>query len=118
MQSFNFQDYIPYILPLLFVLYFVRRKFMFKKVRENLKTYLNAGAVIVDVRSPAEFQSGCVPGSINIPLQNLQSKAAQLDKSKPILLCCASGARSGAAETILKTLGFQAINAGPWNNLI
>lgn len=76
------------------------------------------GAVIIDVRTPQEFQGGHAPGAINIPLDVLPGKLAKLDKSKPIITCCVSGNRSGMAANILTSNGFtEVVNGGPWQNL-
>jgi phage shock protein E len=102
----------------LFVGNFIRRRMMYRAVRQNLPNYLKEGAVIVDVRSPEEFRNGNVKGSVNIPLTDIQSKAEKLDRNKTILVCCLSGNRSGMAAGILKSKGFKnVVNAGPWANL-
>lgn len=70
---------------------------------------------IVDVRTPAEFAGGHVVGSINIPLQEIQEKLTQLKQlSQPLLLCCASGGRSGQATHFLSQHGIECANAGSW----
>lgn len=73
------------------------------------------GALLVDVRSPAEFGSGHLAGARNIPVNQLAARAGELgDKSAPIILYCASGMRSGSAVGILKGAGFTAVhNLGP-----
>lgn len=92
---------------------------MFRSVRAKLPEYLKEGAIVVDVRSPGEFVSGHFEGSINIPLGELGNKVGGLDTDKTVLLCCASGSRSGMAAAILKAKGFKkVINAGPWSNLL
>lgn len=72
------------------------------------------GASLVDVRTAAEFSSGHLPGAINVPVSELQAKAAKLGaKDKPVVLYCASGTRSMVARTTLKQLGFtQVFNLG------
>ena len=78
-----------------------------------------AGALIVDVRTPAEFETGHVPGSVNIPLDQFQARMGEIDPHKPVLLCCASGGRSGMARQMLEREGHaQAHNAGPWTRLL
>ena len=73
---------------------------------------------IVDVRTQQEFLGGHVPGSINIPLQEIQLRIEELRVlSQPIILCCASGDRSGQATTFLKTFGFKCENGGSWVNV-
>ena len=76
------------------------------------------GAQIVDVRSPGEYQSGHIRGSKNIPLQELGSKLNMLNKSKPIITCCASGMRSASAKSLLLQKGFSEVyNGGGWTSL-
>ncbi len=90
-----------------------------KKMKPLINEYLDKKAVIVDVRSPEEFKSGHCQGSINIPLNVLEARMHELDKSKHFILCCASGGRSSMAQTLLKSKGFeQVINAGPWSNVV
>jgi rhodanese-related sulfurtransferase len=82
---------------------------------EVVKEMLAKDAVVVDVRSPGEFQGGHVAGSINIPLQSISGKVNELKaKNKPLVLCCASGNRSGQAERVLKNAGLECINGGSW----
>ncbi|MFN4813155.1 MAG: rhodanese-like domain-containing protein [Bacteroidota bacterium] len=76
------------------------------------------GALIVDVRSKAEYQGGHIKGSINIPVDVLRNNIAKLDKSKPIITCCASGMRSSSAKHMLKSNGFTEVyNGGGWMSL-
>ena len=73
--------------------------------------------IIVDVRSEQEFELGNVQGSINIPLQFISDKLAELKQlNKPIAFCCASGARSGMATSIASSVGIECMNAGSWYN--
>lgn len=69
---------------------------------------------IIDVRTPGEFASGHAPGSRNIPLDQLEAHVGELDQAQPVILCCATGARSGLATRFLRSLGYDATNAGPW----
>jgi len=76
------------------------------------------GALIVDVRSRREFEAEHATGSLNIPLKNLQERISELDRERPILVCCASGTRSAAAAQMLQQAGFKQVhNAGPWTIL-
>jgi phage shock protein E len=89
-----------------------------KQVVSQLPTLRQNGAVFVDVRSAAEFASGNAPGSINIPLPELKARLGELPKDRDVVLCCASGSRSGMAKMMLKSNGFQKVhNAGTWGNL-
>ncbi len=87
-----------------------------KKV--DLKEVISSGAVIVDVRTKGEFQSGHLRNSINIPVDNLTNNLKKLNKNKPVITCCASGARSASARRILKSNGFEKVyNGGSWYSL-
>ena len=90
---------------------------LFKKSR-SIEELLKDGAVIVDVRSKGEYASGHIKKSINIPLDVLSSNLGKLDKSKPVITCCASGMRSSSAKSILKSKGFvEVVNGGGWTSL-
>lgn len=82
---------------------------------ENLEELIKSGkARIVDVRTPAEFNGGHVNGSINIPLQELPNRLDELKQMKNLVLCCASGNRSGQAAAFLRQNGIACENAGSW----
>jgi len=83
----------------------------------DLKEMVKQGAMIVDVRTPAEYQVGHIKGSVNIPLQVLDKNIAKLKKDKQVITCCASGMRSGSAKSMLKAKGFDVHNGGGWNSL-
>jgi len=88
---------------------------LFGKKDPEIKKALDAGAIIIDVRTAGEFASGNIPGSINMPLQSLPGSVKNLkDKKKPVITVCASGMRSGAAKKILESNGFMVINGGSW----
>lgn len=72
------------------------------------------GATFIDVRSPMEFQSAHVDGAINIPLEYLSGSIDQFKAfSKPLIVYCRSGNRSGLAVHILKASGVtEAYNGG------
>ena len=70
---------------------------------------------IVDVRTPEEFRGGNVNGSINIPLQEIQQRLNEIKSLRqPVILCCASGGRSGQATAFLKNCGVDCENGGSW----
>ena len=84
----------------------------------NYKELMQRGAIIIDVRSKGEFASGHIKGAKNIPLDVLSNNLNGLDKSKPIITCCASGMRSGAAKGMLKSKGYNEVyNGGAWVSL-
>jgi phage shock protein E len=70
---------------------------------------------VVDVRTPAEFAGGHVKRSINIPLQEIPVRIQEIKAlEQTILLCCASGNRSGQATGFLKILKIECSNGGSW----
>ena len=79
----------------------------------TVKEKIAAGATIVDVRTPGEFRDGAYPGAVNIPVQDLDRQMGEIPKDKPVVLYCASGARSAAAARALKQAGYpDVVNAG------
>jgi rhodanese-related sulfurtransferase len=74
---------------------------------------IRGGATVVDVRTPDEFADGAYPGALNIPVQELGQRAAEIPRDRPVVLYCASGARSAFAARMLKSSGWaQVVNAG------
>ena len=70
---------------------------------------------IVDVRTTEEFKGGNVFGSINIALQEIDKRMNELKGLKqPLVLCCASGGRSGQATQYLMKQGIECFNGGSW----
>jgi rhodanese-related sulfurtransferase len=69
---------------------------------------MNQGAVLVDVRSQAEYASGHILDSRHLPQEQLGQASETLKrfKDKVVIACCESGMRSGAATRVLKTQGF------------
>ena len=79
------------------------------------KLITNNEGALVDVRSPEEFMGGNVVGSVNVPLQELESRITELKEMKqPLILFCASGGRSGMATQMLGQQGIECYNAGSW----
>lgn len=82
---------------------------------KNIEEIIKSGkATIVDVRTPSEFMGGHVNGSINIPLQELPKRLPEFKKMENIILCCASGNRSGQATEFLRQNGIECTNGGSW----
>ena len=86
----------------------------------KLKEALRKGAVVIDVRTPHEFDQGRVPDSINIPVDRISVNAERIKSLKrPVIFCCASGARSGTAVRIMKAKGFNEVhNGGSWEHVM
>jgi rhodanese-related sulfurtransferase len=71
---------------------------------------------IIDVRTPDEFRLGHVQGSINIPLQEIPARLTEIKTlHQPLILCCASGNRSGQATIFLRNNGIACDNGGSWS---
>ncbi len=70
---------------------------------------------IIDVRTHEEFMGGHVVNSINIPLHDIPHRIEELKNlNSPLILCCASGGRSGQAFLYLKQQGIECYNGGSW----
>ncbi len=70
------------------------------------------GAVLLDVRTPDEYSQGRIPGSLNIPLQEIQGAPGSIpDKGTPLFVYCLSGARSSQAVHALKQMGYQNVTS-------
>ena len=82
----------------------------------KIKELLIKGAIVIDVRSPEEFMGGNVVDSKNIPLPELSNRIDEFKAIKsPIVLCCASGNRSGMATSMLQQNGLSEVyNGGGW----
>jgi len=81
---------------------------------ETVNADLAKGALLIDVRSAAEYSSGHAKGSRNIPLQTLQSGTLPTkDKQQTVYVYCHSGARASRAKAILRQSGFSnVVNIG------
>lgn len=89
--------------------------FMFMKGGDvssvEARQLVQAGARLVDVRTPAEFAAGHIAGAINIPVQQLDTRMRELEpKAGAVVLYCRSGQRSGNAARMLKSAGFAAVH--------
>ena len=85
---------------------------------DKVGEYLEKGAVVIDVRTVAEFNDGHAEGVKNIVLDTIENHIDKIKAfKKPVITCCRSGARSGNAESILKGHGIDCINGGPWQNV-
>ena len=86
----------------------------------DYKELIANGAVLIDVRTKQEFGNDKAAGSQNIPLDIIMGKASKLKKlNKPIVLCCASGMRSGSAAMQLKNKGITDVyNGGSYRKFL
>jgi len=73
------------------------------------------GALLLDVRTLSEYSDRHIDGAINIPVDDLQSRAPEVsrltggDMKKPIVVYCGSGKRAARAKTILQSQGYDAV---------
>jgi len=82
---------------------------------------IDDGALLVDVRTPGEFNSGHLPGAKLIPVGQVAARISEFgeDKSRPIVVYCKSGGRSGKAEKTLRANGYlNVVNGGGYNALM
>ncbi|UAM97327.1 rhodanese-like domain-containing protein [Polaribacter litorisediminis] len=93
---------------------------MFKRkdMSVEIKEYLEKGAIVLDVRTLMEWNSGHIKGAKNIVLNLIPLEIDKIKSwNKPIIAVCKSGGRSGQATQFLKQNGIDAINGGPWQNV-
>jgi phage shock protein E len=82
----------------------------------DLQSIIKEGAFLVDVRTPGEFVTGHVKGSVNIPLDTIPAQLAQFKNKSNIVVFCRSGGRSSQAKLFLEQNGFtNVINGGTWD---
>ncbi|MCI9650435.1 rhodanese-like domain-containing protein [uncultured Acetatifactor sp.] len=68
-------------------------------------------AILLDVRTPEEYGGGHVPGSRNLPLQQIEKITAIAEKKEtPLFVYCQSGARSRQAVSLLQRMGYENVN--------
>jgi rhodanese-related sulfurtransferase len=77
-----------------------------------VKQMLEAGATVLDVRTPQEFRGGAYPGARNIPVQELWVRLPEVPAGRPVVVYCASGMRSASAARLLAQAGFDVVDAG------
>lgn len=76
---------------------------------EELVQLQAQGASIIDVRTPAEFEAAHLAGSVNVPIDQLGTVSQGWDKSLPVVVYCATGARSANAAQYLEAQGFRKV---------
>ncbi|PSN20770.1 sulfurtransferase [filamentous cyanobacterium CCP5] len=84
-----------------------------KRIGELKKLLQDKEAVLIDVREPAEFKSGHIPGAINIPLRSLTQNLEKVSKDRPVILYCSSGYRTAMGVMALQMLGYSNIQGFP-----
>ncbi|MDR3681312.1 MAG: rhodanese-like domain-containing protein [Flavipsychrobacter sp.] len=95
-----------------FVIYVFYKTYSRSHVDKNLKTLILKGAVILDVRTQPEYNSGHIPGSTNIALSKLRTDSIPFAPNQAIITCCSHGLRSIKAVELLKARGFTNVHNG------
>ncbi|MBM4377338.1 MAG: rhodanese-like domain-containing protein [Deltaproteobacteria bacterium] len=102
--------YVIYTLVGVLVAFVLYKSVAGKSSSEEARRLVDAGAMLLDVRSPAEFSSGHIDGAKNIPVDELSSRISEVGpKEKPVVVYCRSGARSGSATRVLRGAGFTQV---------
>ncbi len=83
-------------------------------LKSQIQQLINQGALVIDVRTPEEFQLAHYRDAINIPHDQIEKHLSELEKykNKTIIVYCRSGRRSGIAKQILELNGFKNIVNG------
>lgn len=80
----------------------------------NHRQLVEAGALLLDVRTPAEFREGHVPRATNIPVQELPMRLREVGPTnRPVVVYCRSGGRSAQAAAVLRGAGYEVKDVGP-----
>jgi len=92
--------------------------FLFSNRDKKIQDFHLRGAMLLDVRTKREYDSGAIDGSKHIPLQELHNRVNEIKKhKKPIIVYCQSGVRSAKAAKFLTLNNIEAINGGSWKRV-
>jgi len=80
---------------------------------EAFKGAMDAGAFVIDVRQPDEYEAGHIPGAINIPLRELGDNVDQIPTDVPVFVYCQSGWRAALATGALHNMGYENVRSFP-----
>lgn len=83
-----------------------------RNINSGVEKYKSTeGAILLDVREVDEYKSGHIPGAINVPLSTLNTRISEVvpEKDRPVFVHCLSGARSGKAVGLLKSMGYSQV---------
>ena len=112
-----FSNYWWLILIIISIVILISRSFNNLKKTNNIKEFIDDSAVILDVRSESEFNSGNLEGSVNVPLKDLMYRVNEFEKEKKYITVCTVGMRAESAKKFFKKRGYQVVNGGRWSNL-
>jgi len=109
---------ILWILLSLLVIYIGYRTYRLVMLADGLDKKIADGAVILDVRTAEEYETGHIEGSVNISLGSIRERYRELDPNKTYITTCSHGLRSVKVESLLKERGFKKVfNGGAWTDL-
>ena len=112
------ENYQAYLLSTLVLIFIIWKIISIVIIRKKISEFQSKNAIIIDVRTKEEFQAASNPNSKNIPLDQIEVGIKNFNLSRPIIVCCASGYRSGIAAKIIRKKGFQfVLNGGSWRNI-
>jgi len=77
---------------------------------KELQDILSTGGQLIDVRSAVEFSQGALDGAKNIPIDTIHYALNTIDKTKPVILYCRTGKRSGLIKSLFQQLGFNQVH--------
>ena len=112
-----FSNYWWLILIIISIVILISRSFNNLKKTKNIKELIDDSAVIIDVRSESEFNSGNLEGSVNVPLKDLMYRVNEFEKEKKYITVCTVGMRAESAKKFFKKRGYQVVNGGRWSDL-
>lgn len=100
------------------LIYMVYRVYKYQTLDDGLDKLIKNGAIILDVRTEKEYETGHIEGSQNISLGTIRERYIELDPDKTYITVCSHGLRSVKVESILKEKGFNNVyNGGAWSDL-
>lgn len=102
-------SWIPFLVVLVLAIGYIVMKRSGQISAKEAGEYLRKGAMVIDVRSPNEFESGHILQAYNFPLDRIEMTvpSAVRDKDKVLLLHCSTGVRSNLAKRKLQDLGYK-----------
>ncbi len=88
------------------------------------RALIDAGATVIDVRSPEEFAEGHLAKAVNLPVAQVDSRISEVvtlvggNRNQPVVVYCAAGGRAAKAKRALETAGFtNVVNGGGFDDL-
>jgi rhodanese-related sulfurtransferase len=78
---------------------------------EDVVALVEAGALLLDVREPDEWEAGHAPGAVHVPVREIPGRVDELPTDRPIVAMCRSGGRSRAVAEVLAGAGYDVVNA-------